>query len=133
MLKEMNKDEVKVVYGFKRLMKNNVQYSGLSFYLEGLSLNILVNLLYGTKSTDEPTCYKMFDSKLLKSINLQTEKFEFCPEVTAKVTKRILEFLAYKMKIILVEEIKDHRNYYGRKEINKLAKVSDFKTKDYKL
>ena len=29
----------------------------------------------------------MFDSKLLKSVNLKTERFEFCPEVTAKVSK----------------------------------------------
>jgi len=69
------------------LMKDNVQYSGLGFYLGGLSLNILANLLYGTRITDEPTCYKMFDSKLLKSIDLKTERFEFCPEVTAKVSK----------------------------------------------
>ena len=87
MLKEMNKDEVKVVYGSRRLMKDNVQYSGLSFYLGGLSLTVLANLLYGTRITDEPTCYKMFDSKLLKSVNLKTERFEFCPEVTAKVSK----------------------------------------------
>ena len=46
------------------------------------------NILYNAKITDEPTCYKVFDSKVLKSINLKCERFEFCPEVTAKVRKK---------------------------------------------
>lgn len=87
MIKEMKKKDVSVVYGSRRLKKDNVQYSGLSFYLGGLTLNVLANVLYGIRITDEPTCYKMFDSKLLKSVDLKTERFEFCPEVTAKVSK----------------------------------------------
>ncbi len=88
MIKEMLKNkETKVVYGSRRLKKENLQYSGLSFYLGGLLLTVITNILYGTKITDEPTCYKMFDANLLKSIKLNSKHFEFCPEVTAKVAK----------------------------------------------
>jgi hypothetical protein len=46
------------------------------------------NLLYGARLTDEATCYKVFDASLLRSIPLNCRRFEFCPEVTAKVRKR---------------------------------------------
>ncbi len=51
-------------------------------------LPILVRLLYGAKITDEATCYKLFDRELLLSIPLTCKRFEFCPEVTAKVLLR---------------------------------------------
>lgn len=88
MLKKMSESEVKVVYGSRRLNKKNIQYSGLSFYIGGLILTYMVNILYGGHITDEPTCYKMFESKLLKSIKLNSKRFEFCPEITAKVLKQ---------------------------------------------
>jgi len=43
-----------------------------------------VRILYGIKLTDEATCYKMFRTADLRDMNLQCERFEFCPEVTAK-------------------------------------------------
>jgi hypothetical protein len=46
------------------------------------------NLLYRSSLTDEPTCYKLFRADLLKSLRLNCKRFEFCPEVTAKVRKR---------------------------------------------
>lgn len=50
-------------------------------------LNIIVRLLYGVKITDEATCYKVFKTEVLKALNLESVGFEFCPEVTAKVSK----------------------------------------------
>lgn len=41
-------------------------------------------LLFGRRITDEATCYKAFRTELLQSMNLRCERFEFCPEVTAK-------------------------------------------------
>ena len=48
----------------------------------------LTNLLYQAGITDEATCYKVFRTEVLKAIPLKCERFEFCPEVTAKVRKR---------------------------------------------
>ncbi len=87
MLDVMKRKGVKVVYGSRRLERQNKQYSGLSFYMGGLLLTHLTNFLYGSNITDEPTCYKMFDKKLLDSLNLVSKRFEFCPEVTSKVLR----------------------------------------------
>lgn len=47
-----------------------------------------VRLLYWYPLTDEATCYKAFRADVLKSMDLKCERFEFCPEVTAKSLKR---------------------------------------------
>jgi len=76
-----------VVYGSRRLNKKNKQLI-TRFYIATDVLNLITNLLYNAKITDEPTCYKLFKTKLLRSLNLKCKRFEFCPEVTAKVRKR---------------------------------------------
>ena len=78
----------KVVYGSRRLKKGNKKFSHYTFYLGGHLLTVIANILYpGLNITDEATCYKVFDAKVLKSIKLTSMRFEFCPEVTAKVHK----------------------------------------------
>lgn len=81
-------NSAKVVYGSRRLQKTNVQYSGFSFYLGGHMMTFLTNLLYNVAITDEPTCYKVFAADVLKNLHLTCKRFEFCPEVTAKVLKK---------------------------------------------
>lgn len=80
-----------VVYG-SRERKKNIP-SGAVYHLGGKVLSWLTNILYGSNLTDEPTCYKVFDAGLLKSIPLECERFEFCPEVTAKVLKRGIKII----------------------------------------
>jgi len=84
------KGEAGVVYGSRILGQSSKPKSliGWYFYLGGRTLSILANLLYHTKITDEPTCYKVFKADLLKSVNLRCKGFEFCPEVTSKIAKR---------------------------------------------
>jgi len=48
----------------------------------------LTNLLFRANLTDEATCYKVFRTEVLRSIPLTCRRFEFCPEVTAKVRRR---------------------------------------------
>lgn len=62
--------------------------SGISYnrYLwGGKLLTYLANFLYGVGITDESTCYKMVRTDILKAMNLQCRRFEFCPEVVAKL------------------------------------------------
>jgi len=78
-----------VVYGSRRLNRHNVQHSGFLFFLGGVILTKLTNILYpGTELTDEPTGYKVFESSVLKKLKLRCRRFEFCPEVTAKLLKQ---------------------------------------------
>jgi len=79
--------KAKVVFGSRRLSfadKINV-HGKWYFYAGGVFLTTLANILYGIKITDEPTCYKMIDAKLLQDLNIESKGFEFCPEVVAKI------------------------------------------------
>ncbi|GAB4035119.1 glycosyltransferase family 2 protein [Spirosoma gilvum] len=76
-----------VVYG-SRFLKPENRHSYMSFYIGGQVVTLLANILYNQRLTDEPTCYKVFRSDFLRSIPLDCTRFEFCPEVTAKVAKR---------------------------------------------
>jgi len=78
---------VAVVYGSRRLLKTN-PISSPSFFLGGVTLTWITNILFGTALTDEPTCYKAFRTSLLRSLPLRCTGFEFCPEVTALVAAR---------------------------------------------
>lgn len=78
----------KVVYGSRERNKKNKFHSGVFFYVGGLFLTWLTNLLYGSKLSDESTCYKVFESQTLKQITLHAQRFDFCPEITAKILKR---------------------------------------------
>ncbi|MBN1448019.1 MAG: glycosyltransferase family 2 protein [Bacteroidetes bacterium] len=77
-----------VVYGSRERNAQNRLHSGMTYYAGGKFLSAVTNLLYGSEITDEPTCYKVFDAALLKSLPLQCTGFEFCPEVTARVLRR---------------------------------------------
>jgi dolichol-phosphate mannosyltransferase len=48
----------------------------------------MVRAFYRTPMTDEATCYKAFRTEVLRSIPLTCRRFEFCPEVTAKLIRR---------------------------------------------
>ena len=58
-----------------------------SHFLGIIFLNLLVRLLYGVRITDEATCYKVFKADIIKNLKLKSMRFEFCPEVTAKICK----------------------------------------------
>ena len=75
-----------VVYGSRCLSKNKISSPG--FFLGGKLLSFLTNFLYRAGITDEPTCYKVFKREVLQNLDLKCRRFEFCPEVTAKVRKR---------------------------------------------
>ncbi len=79
----------RVVYG-SRFLAGRPKME-LPNYLCNRLLALMANLLFGARITDEATCYKVFEAVLLKSIPLTCTRFEFCPEVTAKVRRRGVE------------------------------------------
>lgn len=71
-----------VVYGSRfKGSRENMAFPNL---LANKILAWSATLLYGRRITDEATCYKVFRTPVLESFDLQCERFEFCPEVTAK-------------------------------------------------
>ena len=53
--------------------------------------------------TDMETCYKLFNTKMVQSLDLKEKRFGFEPEVTAKIS-RIKKIRLYEVGI----------SYYGR-------------------
>lgn len=51
-------------------------------------LTMLSNMLTNLNLTDMEVCYKVFKSEVLRSIDLKCNRFDFEPEVTAKVAKK---------------------------------------------
>jgi len=76
-----------VVYG-SRILNPDHGRSYARYYWGGRLVSWWTNVLYGSTLTDEPTCYKVFKTPLLRELDLKCKGFEFCPEVTAKVLRR---------------------------------------------
>ena len=87
LLQPIARGEAKVVYG-SRFLGARPEGMRLPNYVCNRMLALGANVLFGARITDEATCYKMFDAALLRSIPLECRRFEFCPEVTAKVRRR---------------------------------------------
>jgi glycosyltransferase involved in cell wall biosynthesis len=51
-------------------------------------LSLATNLLYNTTLSDMETCYKLFDRTVLEGITIESNRFEFEPEITAKLLRR---------------------------------------------
>jgi len=71
-------------------------------YIGNRFLSLLTNVLYNTMLTDMETCYKAFRVDVLKSVTIRSDRFNFEPEITAKIFKR--KFKVFEVPI----------NYSGR-------------------
>ncbi|MCS6949823.1 MAG: glycosyltransferase family 2 protein [bacterium] len=80
--------KAQVVYGSRFLTTRRPKGMRLPNWLINRLLAAMVRWLYWHPLTDEATCYKAFRADLLKSVPLTCQRFEFCPEVTAKVIRR---------------------------------------------
>ena len=57
-------------------------------FLGNKFLSFLTNILYGSTLTDMETCYKAFRRDFIQDIEIKSNRFDFEPEITAKVLKR---------------------------------------------
>jgi dolichol-phosphate mannosyltransferase len=78
--------QVNVVYG-TRFAEGLPKGMAIPNKIVNILLALSVRILFGEKITDEATCYKAVRSSILLSLELQCTRFEFCPEVTAKVLR----------------------------------------------
>ena len=76
-----------IVYGSRFQQRFRPQSMKFANWLANRILTITANLLYGARLTDEATAYKAFRAEALRSVKLQCLRFEFCPEVTAKMRR----------------------------------------------
>ena len=92
-----------VVYG-TRLRGGEPQRAHLFWHYAGNRLlSLLTNVLYNTTLSDMETGYKAFRGDLIRGLSLESDGFDFEPEVTAKLLLR-RETRLYEMPVA----------YYGR-------------------
>lgn len=86
LLKPVEEGKAQVIYGSRFLGP----HSNLLFWhrVGNSLLNFLVNILYNTTLSDMETCYKLIPTKLLKDIDIKSQKFDLEPEITCKILKR---------------------------------------------
>jgi glycosyltransferase involved in cell wall biosynthesis len=81
-------DRADVVYGTRMGHGKPVRAFNVLHYFGNKFLTLVTNLLYNTTLTDMETCYKAFRADVLQSIHIRSNRFDFEPEITAKVLKR---------------------------------------------
>jgi glycosyltransferase involved in cell wall biosynthesis len=80
--------EARVVYGSRRL-NGHPDRPWYSPYRVAVSmLNWEARLLYGQRLTDHATCYKAMPTALWHALDLRSERFDLCTEITAKLGRR---------------------------------------------
>lgn len=72
-----------VVYGSRILGGFRGKY--FTYYWGGRLVNLFTNFLYKANITDESTCYKVFRSEVILKIKLDSARFDFCAEITARL------------------------------------------------
>lgn len=80
-------DEADVVYGSRFINPDNMKNFILKNKVANVFLTFLNNILYGTRITDMETCYKAFKREIIQGITIKSNRFEFEPEITAKIIK----------------------------------------------
>lgn len=82
-----------VVYG-SRLSdtRNQGKFLFLS-YLANVILSFITRIFFNTYITDMETCYKVFRADVIKDIEIESNRFDFEPEITAKVLKKGVRYM----------------------------------------
>ena len=81
-----------VVYGSRFANKDNKRNFLFLSYIANKTLTFLTQILYKTTLTDMETCYKAFRAEIIKNIEIKSNRFDFEPEITAKILKQNVKF-----------------------------------------
>lgn len=103
LLKPVISGNADVVYGSRFMGSNPHRILFFWHTLGNKFLTFLCNMVTNLNLTDMETCYKLFRTSYVKSLNLKENRFGFEPEVTIKISK-IPNIRIYEVGI----------SYYGR-------------------
>lgn len=102
LLKPILEGRADVVYGSRLSGGKVARAFKFSHYMGNKFLSLLTNILYDCTLTDMETCYKVFKAEVFKKVKIKSNRFDFEPEITAKVLKQGVRI--YELPI----------SYYGR-------------------
>jgi len=82
LLEPLLSGEAQVVYGVRSFANQK-----LMFRLGNQFLTWLTNLLYGVRLHDMETCYKLMRIEIARKLDIECNRFDMEPEITAKITR----------------------------------------------
>ncbi len=86
LLKPVLKGKAEVVYGSRFTGEHR---NMLFWHMVGNKfLSLVTNILYDSTLSDMETCYKLISKKVIDGITLKCNRFDFEPEITAKILKK---------------------------------------------
>lgn len=104
LLKPLINKETEVVYG-NRFENYPLNLWGKNktilptYWIGNMVLALVTNLLYGSNLRDMETCYKLFSKKALDKVTVEAKRFEFEPEITAKILKKGFRIVEVPIKV----------------------------------
>jgi len=103
LLKPIVKGYADVVYGSRFMGSNPHRILFFWHTIGNKLLTFLSNMFSNLNLTDMETCFKMFDTRMVQSLQLREDRFGFEPEITARIAQ-IPDVRIYEVGI----------SYYGR-------------------
>jgi len=103
LLKPIIEGKCSVVYGSRVLGKKRYDFNGFTSTFRVFAnhvLTIFSNIINFQNLTDAHTCYKVFKVEILKKIKLYEKGFNFCPELTTKLSNNNIKILEVPIKYI---------------------------------
>jgi glycosyltransferase involved in cell wall biosynthesis len=123
------KHKASVVYGsrFTGERKNML----MTHWIGNRFLSLVTNILYASTLSDMETCFKLFDRRVLDGMTIVSNRFDFEPEITAKVLRR--GYRIYEVPISYAgREVDEGKQVTWRDGFGALAALVRFRfTKDY--
>ena len=86
LLEPILKGKAHVVYGSRFTGERKNMF--ILHWIGNRFLSLVTNVLYATTLSDMETCYKCFDKRVLDPITVISNRFDFEPEITAKVLRQ---------------------------------------------
>ena len=86
LLEPILKGKARVVYG-SRFTGERKNMLPLHWFANRM-LSFTTNLLYSSTLSDMETCYKLFDAQTIEGMTIVSNRFDFEPEITAKILRR---------------------------------------------
>jgi glycosyltransferase involved in cell wall biosynthesis len=109
LIRPLIEDDADVVYGSR--FKSTTQVHRTFHYLINRLLTMMSNAFSGLYLSDMETCYKIMRAEIIKNIVLESDRFGFEPEVTAKLAMLKVRVMEFPIKYY-------PRNYMEGKKIN---------------
>ena len=85
LIRALEEENVDVVYG-SRFSGVYEDMSNLH-YVGNKMLTLVTNIFFGVMLTDMETCYKLLPGDFVRKLDIRSERFDFEPEITAKILK----------------------------------------------